>query len=225
LAAAVWLGTVAAVVVILVTSGLSGVARYFLPHYVILTIPILGGQKMEGLMQARWWRVLAILSIATTTLLVVVTPPRPLWPAVTILRNAGATASAHRLLQRAWAVYSVYGNRADSFAPAREMLPVTANPLGMMTFDDPETSLWRPFGSRRIRHVTGSDSVQSVRERNIEYILVSATVLETHHQMTIEDLIHRLDGELVQTFPLFLRAGTGVKDWYLVRIRENADAQ
>jgi hypothetical protein len=166
---------------------------------------------------------MAAMAVGTAVGLILITPPRPLWPAVTALQMLGAEDSANPLLRRAWTVYSVYGGRADAFAPARAILPPEANPLGLVTFDDPETSLWRPFGSRRIIHVTRADTADTLRTKKIRYVLVSDTALAIHHQSTIAALADRLDGVVVETRSLTLRAGTGARDWYLVRIGEQTN--
>lgn len=209
-----------AVGVFMVKSGLSPASRYLIPHYFIIAAPLLLGSGVARIMQRWWWKAFALLGVAMAVALIVVTPPRPLWPAVTLLRSAGAENSTNPLVRRAWTVYSVYGERADSFAPARAILPPDANPLGFVTFDDPETSLWRPFGSRRIIHVTKTDTGADLRRQGIKYVLVSTTVLAVQYQTTIEEFLPQLDGEIVQTLPLALRAGTGIKDWHLVKIRD-----
>ncbi len=214
------LGSWIAVAVFMVKSGLSPAARYLIPHYVLIAAPILMGHAITRLVTKRWWKTLAMFGVAMAVVLIVVTPPRPLWPAVTILRAAGAGESSNPLVRRAWTVYSVYGERADSFAPARAILPADANPLGIVTFDDPETSLWRPFGSRRILHVTKNDTAAELRARGIKYVLVSSTVLAVHYETNIAAFLPQIDGEILQTLELSLRAGAGPKDWYLVKIRD-----
>src|SRR5260221_14729047 len=87
--------------------------------------------------------------------------------------GAGAGQSSQPLIRRAWTVYSVYGQRGDAFEPVRTKLPTNANPLGLVTSDDPETSLWRPFGSRSILHVTRTDTAEDLQRLGIQYVLIS----------------------------------------------------
>lgn len=212
-------GSWIAAAVFMSRSGLGPAARYLIPHYVFLIAPFLMGVEVVRLVQMRWWKITALAGAALAALLLVVTPARPLWPAVTLLRAAGAEHSKNPLLRRAWAVYSVYGERADAFAPVRDTLPKDANPLGLVTFDDPETSLWRPFGSRRILHVIKGDTAVDLERRRIQYVLVSFTVLAVHHQTSLEDLLQKLNGEVVQSWTLALRAESGPRVWYLVKTR------
>lgn len=210
----------AATGVFMCQSGLGCPARYLAPFYALLLAPILAGDAGQPLLVRRaWWRRAGMLVFLLAGLLMVVVPSRPLWPAVSILRALGADHSTHRLLTRAWAVYSVYGHRADAFRSAREMLPADANPLGLITGDDPEASLWRPFGSRRILHVCGDDTPEEIRRQGIQYVLASSHTLTHNQGVSLNQWLTKNNAELVQRISLDLRAGTGSSDWYLIKLR------
>ena len=199
-------------------SGLGCPARYLAPSYVLMLAPVLCLPRASTLLRCPWWRHLAMLGFFLAALLLIATPPRPLWPAQTLLRAIHADTSSSPLLQRVWAVYSVYGARADGFAPARAKLPSNLKVLGLVTFDDPETSLWRPFGSLRIRHVTHEDDGQSLRDNGIELVLVSEFVVTTHEGITMEQWLSRCDAKILSSFDLTLRATRGPTRWHLVRL-------
>lgn len=200
-------------------SGLGCPARYLAPVYVILAVPILKLGSAAGLIRRRWWRGAALFASAISAGLLIITPPRPLWPAQTLLKAAGADQSASPILKRLWNVYSVYGNRADGFAPVRPLLPAGIKTLGFVTFDDPETSLWRPFGSIRIHHVTRKDDAKTLRDKGIEIVLVSEYILTDHQRSDIQAWLKQFDAELVDSFDLTLRATRGPTRWHLARIR------
>jgi hypothetical protein len=123
------------------------------------------------------------------------------------------------LLSRAWKVYSVYGERADGFAPVRDALPPGLKVLGLVAGEDPETSLWRPLGSRRILHVPASDDAASLRRRGIEYVLISGSILDNFQKVTYAQWLERHDCEEAARFDLTLKAAHGPTRWYLVRTR------
>ena len=110
----------------------------------------------------------------------------------------------------------MYGTRADAFRPAREILPPDANPLGFVTSDDPETSLWRPFGSRRIYHIRANETREEIQKREIKYAFVSSVVLK-NRQMSLDEWLSRTGATLVRPLKLELRASQGPTDWYLVK--------
>lgn len=200
-------------------SGLACPARYLAPLYLLLLAPVLYLPRSSELLRHRWWRRLAMLGFVLAAVLVILTPSRPLWPAHTLLRAIHADTSSSPLLKRVWAVYSVYGARADGFAPVRAILPPDLKVLGMVTFDDPETSLWRPFDSRRIIHVTGSDDARSLRSKGVELVLVSEYIVTEHQHLTMPDWLARFDAEVVTSLDLTLRATRGPTRWHLVRLR------
>ena len=115
-------------------------------------------------------------------------------------------------------VYSVYHERNDAFAPVRAVLPPDVKVLGLITYDDPETSLWRPFGSRRIEHVCPQDTAADLKRRGIEYILVRPSIFGVPSAATPEDWCRQMNAEVVRKIPLNLRAARGVLDWYLVKL-------
>ena len=116
-------------------------------------------------------------------------------------------------------VYSVYGERADAFAPAIALLPPDASPLGIVTSDDPEASLWRPFGARRVEHVCKFDGPEYLRERNIKYVLVSSVVVTHLYEMTMDEWLKKYNAEVIQPVTLSLRASVGPVPWWLVKVR------
>ena len=208
--------------VFMVQIGVSGSARYLLPFYPLLAAPILTGVVAANFFQSRLWRGAALAVFAVAALLLVLSPPRPLWPASTVLRALDAEHSQNRWLQRAWNVYSTYGSRADGFAPVIAALPPDANPLGLLEFDEPETGLWRPFGARRILQFCHDDLPADLRARGIKYALVSERTLDEHYQnyqMKPAELLQRLNAETVRRFELKLLAGKPPQGWLLIRIR------
>ncbi|MEJ0088393.1 MAG: hypothetical protein WDM80_01335 [Limisphaerales bacterium] len=212
------LGAWAGVGVFMVQVGVSGSARYLLPFYPLLVAPVLAGAG-ANLFRRPLWRTVALGVFASSALLLIVTPPRPLWPAKTILRSFDAEHANSYLLKRAWNVYAAYSARTDGFNPVIAVLPAEANPLGYMAFDEPETGLWRPFGSRRLEHFTQNDSAEDLRARGVKFALVSEDFLTQHAQMKTADWLVRMDAEPLQHFELKLLARQEPHGWLLVRFR------
>ncbi len=213
------LGAWAGVGVFVLRVGISNPARYLLPFYLLLVVPLIVGPVAGKIFQARSWRAASFAIFAVAALLLVLSPQRPLWPAQTGLRALDAEHSSNHLLIRLWNVYSVYGARADCFAPVLAKLPADANPLGFVSFDEPETSLWRPFGSRRILHVGAGDSAEDVRARGMKYVLVSESFLSQHSRMNPTDWLLRFRSERVAEFKLKIHAGRETETWFLARLQ------
>ena len=210
--AAVWVG----VAVVMMKSGASGPARYFLPVYPLLVLPLLdaGTRLRSGV-----WRLASLAIFLVAGLLVVAAPQRPLWPAMTLLKQFDAEHSKQFLLQRAWTVYSVYSQRADGFAAVRDQLPPDTARLGYIGFDEPEGALWRPFGTRRILHIGRADSGEWIRQKQIQYAVISADYVEQSGTGNLDGWLRDRGGETVEKFELKLRAGRPPESWLLVRFR------
>ena len=211
-----------ATIVFMTQAGLACPARYLSPFYPLLIAPLLagGGRWLHVLSRAWWHRMVMIVYFAAAVLLVV-SPARPLWPAVTILKAFGAEASPNSLVRRAWKVYSVYGVRGNAFEPALKVIPTDANPLGLVTSDDPEASLWRPFGARRIEHVINADNPEDLRRRNIRYVLVNSFIVTNHYEMSKEQWLAKYHAKMIADLTLTLRAGKGPVDWWLVKTSDS----
>jgi hypothetical protein len=202
--------------VFMAKSGLSSEARLATPYYALLMPLLLSSKSHELIVKACWWRAGALVVFLLAALMLVLSPPRPLWPAQTVL--AHVHSSGH-LITRAKTVYAVYAERADAFAPVRSVVPEKVNVLGLIATDYPETSLWRPFGTRRIEHVTSDDDLDNLRQRNIEYILLNQRDFVVI-KAPLNDWLARIHGEVVQTIPMTIRASYGSEDWLLVRIKD-----
>ncbi|MGO8837762.1 MAG: hypothetical protein ACLQAH_14450 [Limisphaerales bacterium] len=197
----------------------SPIGRIVAPYYPLLVPLLLTGYGHGRLVARRWWRVSAGAVFLMAAGLLIVSPARPLFPVGIFLKKVHATAAQHPVLARVEAVYSVYRNRSDAFAPVREVLPPDVKVLGLITYDDPETSLWRPFGSRRIEHVCPQDTPAELKQRGVEYVLVSEELLGPRFQCSLDDWLRQMNGRVMQKIPLYLRAAVGPTDWYLVQLQ------
>jgi len=209
--------TLIGTMVVMMKSGASGPARYFLGIYPLLVLPLLDAGQ---LLRRGIWRLAAVGVILISAALIIITPHRPLWPAMTVLKKFDAEHSEKFLLKRAWAVYSVFAGRADGFAPVLEKLetlPGDHRRLGYVGFDEPEGVLWKPFGSRVIVHLGRADDATRASECKIEYALVSVDYLEQPGAGSFERWRQAVGAETMEEFALRLRAGRPPARWQLVR--------
>ena len=177
---------------------------------------LLLGASQARLVWIGWWRGAALGVFGFAGLLVVLSPARPLWPANWVLANIDIRG--HPLLARARVVYGVQGQRVDAFGPARKLLPPDLEVLGLITADDPETSLWRPFGARRIEHVTPRDTAEDLRTRRIRYVLLSRQRFEPVFRRPLDQWLAEMHATKAGQVALQLRATAGPDDWLLVKL-------
>lgn len=206
-----------AILPFLMKAGWGTCARLSNPYYGFIIPLLLVGAGQSVVVLRIWWQRAAIGVFVLAVILVILSPARPLWPARTLLADY-ASPKSNSLLHRAYAVYSVYGDRWDGFAPLRGCLPADASMVGLVSFDDPEASLWRPFGGRRFHHVMSQDSSADLRAAGIEYVLVSQDKFPVVFEEPFEAWLARIKAKVIQKTPLSLRAGRGPVDWFLVRL-------
>jgi hypothetical protein len=198
-------------------SGITGISRIAAAFYPLCLAGALAVSNQAAVAGKRWWRNLGLFVFALGAVVVILSPARPLWPWRLVLGEGGDEHSRSPLA-RARSVYDVQSRRAAGFAPVRELLPPGLKVLGLISFDDPETSLWRPFGSRRIVHVTRSDTPQELRASGIEYILVNATKFEGIFAAPLEAWMIQVHAEKVSEISLSLRSTLGPSRWVLVKL-------
>jgi hypothetical protein len=178
---------------------------------------LLIGARQAVLVRRRWWRVLAAGVLLLAVPVVVLTPGRPLWPAQTLLSKLVVLKPDQPLLKRALTVYSVYDMRSDPLAEVRALLPPGLQVVGFMgTPDDIDISLWRPFGARKVKHILVSDSVQQIRQRQIEYAVVGEGSLQEKNT-SLADWQHQTGAELLGKVVATTSVSQGPRQWYVVR--------
>ncbi len=197
---------------------LAVISRILTPYYALLVPIILAGRAQERLVRTRWWRAAAGGVFVIAGGLLAIQPARPLFPVLTLAEYLQARHPDSKPLARVVEVYSVYHNRNDAFAPARAALRPGLEVVGMITFDDPETSLWRPFGARRIVHVCPKDTAADLKARGVGYVFIKPAMLEDFFHCSLDDWLKRTNAQIIQKISLNLRAATGPSEWLLVKL-------
>lgn len=211
-------GSTISLLALMTQSSLTAVGRILAPYYLLLLPVFLAASGHEKLVTRCWWRVSVLAVFLVAVGLLVISPARPLFPVKVFLEKLQDAAAGHPVLARIETVYSVYAGRNDAFAPVRAALPPDLKILGLIAYDAPETSLWRPFGSRRIEHVCSGDTPADLKRRGIEYILVRTDTFEGWFGCSPDDWVRRMGAQFVRKFPLQIRAADPVIDWYLVKL-------
>jgi len=213
---ALWLQAVrwsplVSLLVLLTQSRYAAISREITPYYALLLPVLLAQPGQAWLVNRLWWRRSALLVFVFGAFLLVVSPARPLFP-------------VHRLLavlslpDRMRAVYSVYQNRNDAFAPVRAVLPPGLKILGLFTYDDPETSLWHPFGSMRIEHICPSDTLAELQQRHIRYVLLNDAQFQARFHLPLATWCRQREAQIVGRVMLNMRASTGPLEWLVIQM-------
>lgn len=209
-----------------VKSGMVTPGRLIAPYYPLLLPALLLGSNQSRLIRQAWWHGLMWLTFLTAFFVLIVTPPRPLWPAQTILTKLHDRHPESRLITRALATYTAYSIRHDPLAEVRNLLPPDLKVVGMVAGpDDLDISLWRPFGSRRVAHlgVHEADDAQ-IKARNIKYAVISDLILQLE-QVSLADWLAKTHGEIVTNVTATITVSTGPQQFHIVRFPEAEPAK
>jgi hypothetical protein len=193
------------------------IGRIIAPFYPLLLPLLLAAPAHESLVKKIWWRLAAFITFAMAAGLLIILPARPLFPATTIFQKLHARHPDSQLLARTAEVYTVYHNRNHGFAPVLDILPPGLKVLGFITYDDPETSLWFPLGSRTVFHVRPDDSPAYLKGHGVEYILANSDKFNRQFP-GLDEWLKNMNANVVQTITLDLRAAEGPTPWYLIKL-------
>lgn len=201
-------------------SGMVTGARLISPYYPLLLPLVFVIPGSDKIVRCAFWRVLVWANFLLALAVLVMTPGRPLWPAQSILSKLHASHPASHAIERASEVYRIYGIRSDPLAKIRDFLPPTEKTIGFMASeDDIDISLWRPFGGRRVEHVLLSDSVEEIRQRRIQYVVVGGFYL-MQQELKLEAWLERTHGSVIAAISATVKVSEGSQNWYVVRLGE-----
>jgi hypothetical protein len=209
----------ASLLVYMMKAGLPTPGRILTPYVPLLLAPLLLCSWHEQLVRRCWWRTTALVVGALAAFVVIANPARPLWPAGQLLSRWQEQWPGVGLLQRAQRVFAVYDQRHDALKPVRDLVPPGTSVVGaVLSSDDPETSLWRPFGTRRIVHVLPNDPPEVPRQRGVAFVLLSSRLTEATG-LTLEGWLRRFNAEVVAQTNLSLYASQPAGPWFVARLR------
>ena len=199
----------------LVKSGITTAGRILAPYYPWLLPGLLIFGAADTAIRTRWFRTGAALATALTLVLVVLLPTRPLWPAQTIL-TALRQRSGSQALDRASTVYEVYARRADVFAPLKQWIPVDSPWIGFVTVNDAETSLWKPIGSHRVRHLLATDRIDGLRAQGLRCVVASTEDFAVRFRQPLEEWARANGGRIAGRTSIRLLAREPAREYVVV---------
>jgi len=215
---ALWITAGAGVALMVYMSKMGGEAasRLVIPYYPLLIAGVSVLVSLDGcVMKRSLFRVVGSVAMLSALPVVIFNPARPLFPVDLTARYLArvAPSSSVRFNQ----VYEVYSSRFDALRDLRTYLPRNEDVVGFLqTGDDPETSLWRPFGSRQVLDVTPGKSVDELKAKHLHFIVVDGDALEYTYHIKIDDLLKKWSASIVTKKYLLVKASMGPRPWYIL---------
>ncbi len=214
------------VLVYMVKLTMSTSGRIIAPYYCLVLPTFLLGCGQRIVVRQLWWRFCSLAVFALALVMIVINPPRPLWPGKTVLASLSASHPDSRPLRLGCMVYEAYADRWDALAPVRNYFPESEKNVGLISFITTttlETSLWRPFGSRRIHWFRPEASTADIAAKGIRYVIIGtdpaadkATMDKTHEWL--EQWLAEHQAKLLAAVPVRLVATREPARWYVTEL-------
>jgi hypothetical protein len=203
----------------------SGPARIITPFYCLLMPLALMGRCHQTVVRRRWWQILAAMTLVVSAVLLILNPPRPLWPARTIMNPLSERYPDSSLITRAAMLYNANAERWDALAPIRDKLPAHAKNVGFINFmqgSTMETSLWRPFGQRRIYWLSRSVDQPDLNKKGIKYVVVGTDPFTQKNFPNLHEWMNSFlqanNGRIIAQEKVTISATSPPVPWYLIEV-------
>jgi hypothetical protein len=123
-------------------------------------------------------------------------------------------------LARSEMSYGQNARRNDGIGPVRALIPPEIRAIGFVSNgDDIEPSLWRPYGQRRVEYILAADTAENLRQRGLQYVVLSGETLAARHE-TFDAWLKKYDAESVGQLSLIRIVSPYLPaDWYVARLR------
>ncbi len=218
-ASGLWIASAATVALLVYMAQLASEAtsRLIAAYYPLVIALVIAAVSLEGsVVRRRLFSIFALVAMFSAAVLVILSPARPLFP-VEFTSGLVHRCAPPWLAQRFDSVYMVYAVRADAFHDFRALLPTGERVIGLLqNGDDPEVSLWRPYGSHAMMEVTPAISRDGLVSRGIRYVAVSEVELKDPYGMTISDLAQKWSARIVGQEKITLKVHNGPETWYVL---------
>jgi hypothetical protein len=196
--------------------------RLLTSYYPLCMTGVLFSPVNSLLVRKRWWRFAAVLAALSILPVVILTPSRPLWPAVKILGLISKSHSKNPMLARMLAVYSSYARRADVFAPLTRQIPSGERVIGYFGGGDaPFASLWRPFGQRSVVEISRKNEVALMERHGHLYLVTSPGDIFLQYGEKMEDWVRARNARIIAREKIVVRTSFKTEDeWLLIELKK-----
>jgi hypothetical protein len=196
------------------------VARHIAPYYpFLIAIPLLAPSQ-DRVVRGGSWKWLAAAAMASSVVLVIITPSRPLWPARWFF-STFASQHSSPAMSRAAAGFSVYSERADALGNLRDALPAGATLVGLLNFaSGPELPLWKPYLHRQVRHIRPGESVGPLMQKGMAHVILNTKDFQNHMGITPEQWLATQQGTILKRQSIRMLVKEPPSEWWTVELPE-----
>lgn len=190
-----WTAFVAALA-FMAKSALMQNARYMAPYYPFLLPALLALPANSILVRRRWWRVFGLATLAITIGLLAISRQRPLIPPQ-LVDALAARMPENRFVRKVYNSFAFSRQGRVIREALQKHIPPSAKDIGYSAvLGFKEFEIWRSAPGRKVTWITINDDAS--RARNLDYVVVEPTIIETLPNKSIEDWLAKFGpGEVV----------------------------
>lgn len=208
----------AALLVYFSKTGMNTVARHIAPYYPFLIAIPLAYLPHDHIVRGRIWNGLALVAVASTMLMMIITPSRPLWPAQWFFATFMPENPSPSMI-RAAAGFSVYAERADALGNLRDALPADATLVGLLNFaSGPELPLWKPYFRRQVRHVRPGEALDPLIQKGMTHVIVNSKDFERFMGLSPDEWLANSQGRIIKRQSIRMILKEPASDWWAVEL-------
>jgi len=199
-------------------TGMNTVARHIAPYYpFLIAIPLLAPTH-DRVVRRPSWKWLAAAALASTVVMIVITPSRPLWPARWFF-STFTPQNPSPSMARAAAGFSVYAERADALGNLRDALPATNTLVGLLNFaSGPELPLWKPYLHRQVRHIRPGEPIKKLTEMGMTHVILNTKNFQSYMGLTPEEWLTAQNGITLKRQSIRMLVKEPPSEWWTVEL-------
>jgi hypothetical protein len=213
------IGTWVSLLALLSQSSLITIGRTIGPYYPLLLFPFFFFTGDFHGFRRKLWNLGVMLFLGSSLLTLVLHPPRPLWPALTLLSSFSQPTSSHSL-KRAFNVYDVYRARPTAFGPLCDILEQTRSEVVyfVSTGDEPIATLTCNTGVRKLQEILPNAAQELLLPPPGSVIVFSRLSLRHTTGKSVEEWLTDNPVEIIGSKSLKIKVQRGPEEWYVVRV-------
>lgn len=193
--------------------------RLLLPYYPLALVPLLRLPAQNNLLRHRAWRWLLVATALGALPVLILSPTRPLWPAVNWTQKLARQHPDNATLQRAATVYSVYAHRNDVLAPVRDRLPDEARVIGFLaSSNDTDYSLWWPLGRRQVVWLRDGFHSGIQLPPDLQWLVIKRNIWPEVCDQPLEAWAAAHSAKIVAEVPVTTLVSWGAETWCILQI-------
>ncbi len=206
--------------VFMAKNGAFGNARYLASYYFLLFPSLLVSSGQAVLVRRCWWHWCALLVMALALMLVVVSRDRPLFPVQTVIGRLQTIYPNSKFVSKVGRTYAETPDYQNLRSSLKEKMPSDVPLLGYASAGGLlGSSLWLPYGERRVEYILPGDTPEQLRAAGIHYAVVESVFLD-YTNVTLDQWLARYNAVVDTQWQFVANPYLPPQKFYLVHLLE-----